>query len=119
MGAAVGASLGLVTGQILAALKFNKDKKEQQTRNPGRITGGDLTAGNPLAALASGVHQQGRADVAQALRGGGVGNNSNPLMTASALLGSIPYAGAPFALGHAGGSVSNYMDASDRFEGRR
>lgn len=120
-GILAGGSLGTVLGLVYDTMKRRRQvlgvKQEAlEDMADGKDPSPAIGRGNPLAALASGVHQQGRADVAQAIALGKKNFRGNPVMTALQVAGYLPMVGGPAGFAQMAGSGFNYMDSSTRLE---
>lgn len=112
LGAAGGATLGWAGTMLLQTLY--RRKKEREAKARALEAAGDnsysalLPKGSILGSLLSGVHQQGRADVAEAV---GLGRRrfknhfQHPYMSIAQPLGALPYSL---------GSVPNYIESRGR-----
>lgn len=114
-----GTMLGGLGGGALAyhlrrkAMERVKEKAVQDLAE-GKVPDGNLQPGNVLASLISGVHQQGRADAAEAIRTGKTDFEGNPVMTGLAAGSYVPGVSYLTSLPHAAGSAVNFQRAKKR-----
>lgn len=118
IGAALGGLSSLILDTIVRRRKVLEVKEQAlDSMAHGAVPTPAIGKGNALAALVSGVHQQGRADTAEAIAHGRKHFPGNPLMTALSIASMVPYVGTGAGLAQGVGSVHNYMDSRQRMDG--
>jgi len=118
-GALVGSGLGALTAGIINTIYRRRKATQIFEGSKGKdLDVGKITVPSRLTSLTSGIHHQGRADVARALAGGTDKFPANNAMTAARALSMVPYLGllaAPVAMGgsavHTGSSREAIQNA--------
>jgi hypothetical protein len=119
-GAFVGGAAGILLDTVLRrrAIRDTKGDALRDMREGEQATPA-IGRGSRLAALVSGVHQQGRADTAEAIAHGRRSFEGNPAMTALTAAGLIPGLDLLTAIPKAVGSAANYGEARRRIAAAR
>lgn len=120
-GLSYGAGLGALGGVLVDTILRIRQEKKIKAEALASLAGGTkptaaLDNGSPLASLVSGVHQQGRADIADTVAHGRRTAKGNPVMTALGILNRIPGGALVGAAPEMGGSLMNFGAAQARID---
>ena len=121
LGVGLGAAGGALIGAFVDTMRRRKEKNRIEMEIHRNRTAShfplnsELKAGNPLAQLVSGVHQQGRADALEFVAGKRKFED-NPNMQALDILSKIPYVGGVMNIPLMVGQSINYQKAQDRIK---
>ncbi len=121
VGAAGGAGIGALAGALLDTAMRRRGILETKDKAVDSIAGGRspspaIGKGSLLASLASGVHQQGRADTSEMIAHGKRRFDGNPVMSGLQIAGMV---GAPVQPISMIGSVMNYANSAGRIDGAK